>query len=60
MVLSFVFGAVGLAAEAMKVPEYAMYYAYMAVLIAYGIAAEVLCRRLGLLEEARASKPGPR
>jgi UDP-GlcNAc:undecaprenyl-phosphate GlcNAc-1-phosphate transferase len=58
--LSFALGAAGLVAEAMKVPECALYYAYLAVLIAYGIVAEVLCRRLGLLEEARASKPGPR
>ena len=58
--LSFAAGAAGLVAEAMRVPEYAMFYAYMACLIAYGIAAEILCRRLGLLEDAPASNPGPR
>jgi UDP-GlcNAc:undecaprenyl-phosphate GlcNAc-1-phosphate transferase len=46
--LSFAFGAAGLAAEALKVPEYVMFYAYMTGLVTYGLAADVLCRRLRL------------
>ncbi len=44
--LSFALGAAGLAAEAAKVPEYVMFYAYIAGLIAYGCAAEFACRKL--------------
>jgi UDP-GlcNAc:undecaprenyl-phosphate GlcNAc-1-phosphate transferase len=47
-VLSFALGAAGLAAETLKVPEYAMFYTYMAGLVAYGIAAEIGCRKLKL------------
>ena len=47
-VLSFALGATALAAEALQVPQYAMFYAYMACLIAYGIAAEFACRKLQL------------
>jgi|CXWL01.1.fsa_nt_gi UDP-GlcNAc:undecaprenyl-phosphate GlcNAc-1-phosphate transferase len=46
--LSFALGAAGLAAEASKVPQYLMFYAYLAGLIAYGIAAEFACRKLKL------------
>jgi UDP-GlcNAc:undecaprenyl-phosphate GlcNAc-1-phosphate transferase len=47
-ILSFALGAAALAAEALKVPEYAMFYTYMAGLVAYGIAAEIACRKLKL------------
>jgi UDP-GlcNAc:undecaprenyl-phosphate/decaprenyl-phosphate GlcNAc-1-phosphate transferase len=48
LVLSFALGAAALAAEALNVPEYAMFYAYMTCLVAYGFAAEIACKRLGL------------
>jgi len=48
VLLSLILGAAGLAAETSKVPEYLMFYLYMAGLVTYGIAAEVLCRRLDL------------
>jgi UDP-GlcNAc:undecaprenyl-phosphate GlcNAc-1-phosphate transferase len=47
-VLSFALGAAALAAEALQVPQYAMFYAYMTALVAYGIAAEFACRKLSL------------
>lgn len=39
---------VGLGAQYAGVREYVMFYAYIAGLVAYGICAELLCRRLGL------------
>jgi UDP-GlcNAc:undecaprenyl-phosphate/decaprenyl-phosphate GlcNAc-1-phosphate transferase len=48
LVLSFALGAAALAAEALKVPEHVMFYAYMTCLVAYGLAAEFACRKLGL------------
>jgi UDP-GlcNAc:undecaprenyl-phosphate GlcNAc-1-phosphate transferase len=47
-VLSLALGAAGLAAEALQVPQYAMFYAYMTGLVAYGCAAEFACRKLSL------------
>jgi UDP-GlcNAc:undecaprenyl-phosphate GlcNAc-1-phosphate transferase len=47
-VLSFALGAAGLAAEALKVPEYMMFYTYIACLIVYGYAAEYTCRKFKL------------
>jgi len=47
-VLSFALGAAALAAEALQVPQYAMFYTYMTGLVAYGIAAEIACKKLGL------------
>jgi UDP-GlcNAc:undecaprenyl-phosphate GlcNAc-1-phosphate transferase len=38
----------GIAAEKAGVPSYFMFYGYLAVLVIYGITAEVLCRRLNL------------
>ena len=46
--LSFTFGAAGLAAAALGVPEYVMFYLYMAGLIVFGFAADRLCRQLKL------------
>ena len=46
--ISFALGAASLAAAALKVPEYVMFYLYLAGLVTYGIAADVLCRRLNL------------
>jgi UDP-GlcNAc:undecaprenyl-phosphate GlcNAc-1-phosphate transferase len=48
VVLAFLLGAAGLAAEALNVPEYVMFYVYMAGLVTYGIAAELACGKLGL------------
>ena len=45
---SLLLGVLGLAAEAAGVPQYAMFYAYVAGLIAYGCAAELLCRKYRL------------
>jgi UDP-GlcNAc:undecaprenyl-phosphate GlcNAc-1-phosphate transferase len=50
VILSFACGAAGLVAEALRVPQYAMYYAYMAGLVAYGFAAEFACRKFQLQE----------
>ena len=48
VVVSFALGAAGLAAEALKVPEYAMFYVYLTGFVAYGCAAEFACRKLKL------------
>jgi len=48
VLLSFTLGAAALAGEARAVPEYLMFYLYMACLTGFGIAAEILCRRLEL------------
>ena len=48
VLLSFMLGAAGLAAETLGAPEHLMFYLYMAGLAGFGIAAEVLCRRLDL------------
>jgi UDP-GlcNAc:undecaprenyl-phosphate GlcNAc-1-phosphate transferase len=40
----------GIAAERFGVPQHVMFYAYMAGLIAWGLSAELLCRRLKLRE----------
>ena len=47
-VLSFALGALALAAEYSGVPQYAMFYAYIAGLAAYGCAAEFICRKYRL------------
>ena len=47
-VLAFALGAAGLAAEALNVPQYVMFYAYMTGLVAYAFAAEFACRKFGL------------
>ena len=46
--VSFALGALAIAAEAAGVPQYAMFYAYMAALAAYGVAAEIICKNLRL------------
>ncbi len=48
VVLSFALGALALAAEAAGVPQYAMFYAYLACLVTYGCAAEFACKKLKL------------
>lgn len=48
--------ALGVGAVALQhagVPEYAMFFLYMAGLVLHGVAAEVLCRRLGLRRPAQ-------
>lgn len=49
--LSLALGACALFAESAGVPQYAMFYAYIAGLVAYGCAAEFACRKLGLNTE---------
>lgn len=46
--IALVLGIGALAADRLGVPQYAMFYLYMACLIAWGCAAEILCRRLHL------------
>jgi UDP-GlcNAc:undecaprenyl-phosphate/decaprenyl-phosphate GlcNAc-1-phosphate transferase len=46
VVASFAIGALGIAAESAGVPQHTMFYAYVAGLVAYGIAAEIACRKL--------------
>jgi UDP-GlcNAc:undecaprenyl-phosphate GlcNAc-1-phosphate transferase len=41
-------GIGALIADRLGVPQYAMFYLYMACLVAWGCAAEILCRRLHL------------
>jgi len=48
VVLAFALGAAGFAAEALKVPEYVMFYTYMAGLVTYGLLAEFACLKLKL------------
>ena len=48
VVVSFVAGALAIAAESAGVPQYAMFYAYIAGLVAYGCAAEFACNKLKL------------
>lgn len=45
---SLALALVALAAQYAGVPDYLMFYAYMAGLVLYGAAAEILCRRLNL------------
>lgn len=51
--VSLALAVVALTAEHAGVPEYVMFYLYMGGLVAYGAAAEMLCRRLGLRQPAR-------
>lgn len=51
---SLLLAAAGIGAERAGVPQHVMFYGYLALLLVYGVAAELLCRRLGL----RASPPG--
>src|SRR6185295_28893 len=46
--LSFVLGALALAADFAAVSQYVLFYAYVALLMVYACAAEFACRRLGL------------
>jgi len=46
--LSLALGLAALAAGAAGVPDYLLFYAYLALLAGWGVAAEILCRRLGL------------
>lgn len=46
--IALAIGAAALAADRLGVPQYQMFYAYMAVLIGWGFAADFLCRRLNL------------
>jgi len=46
--LSLAFGFAALAAGWAGVPDYLLFYAYMAALLAWGLSAEHLCRRLKL------------
>lgn len=47
-VAALLLAAVGIGAERAGVPQHFMFYAYLAGLVLYGVAAEVLCRRLAL------------
>jgi UDP-GlcNAc:undecaprenyl-phosphate/decaprenyl-phosphate GlcNAc-1-phosphate transferase len=47
-VVSLLFAIIALAAQYAGVHEYVMFYVYVIGLVAYGTAAELLCRRLGL------------
>lgn len=47
-VVSLALGFAGLAAGWLGIPDYVLFYAYMAGLLAWGCAAEAACRRLGL------------
>ena len=46
--LALALGLAALAAGRAGVPDYALFYLYMAGLLAWGIASEILCRRLKL------------
>jgi UDP-GlcNAc:undecaprenyl-phosphate GlcNAc-1-phosphate transferase len=46
--LSIALGFAGLCAGWLGIPDYAMFYSYAACLLAWGIGAELACRRLGL------------
>ena len=46
--IALALGIGALVADRLGVPQYAMFYLYMACLVAWGCAAEVLCRRLHL------------
>ena len=46
--VSFALGALALAAESAGVPQYALFYAYLTGLVAYGCAAEFACKKLTL------------
>jgi UDP-GlcNAc:undecaprenyl-phosphate GlcNAc-1-phosphate transferase len=54
--VSLALGTAALAAEALKVPEYVMFYLYMAGLVAYGCASEFACNKFGL-QERRGQSP---
>jgi UDP-GlcNAc:undecaprenyl-phosphate/decaprenyl-phosphate GlcNAc-1-phosphate transferase len=46
--LSFALGLAALSAGWAGAPDYALFYAYLAILAAWGVLSEVLCRRLKL------------
>jgi UDP-GlcNAc:undecaprenyl-phosphate GlcNAc-1-phosphate transferase len=46
--IALALGISALVADRLGVPQYAMFYVYMACLFAWGCAAEILCRRLHL------------
>lgn len=46
--LALALGLGAIAAERLGVPQYAMFYAYMTGLVAYGFAADIACRKLEL------------
>jgi UDP-GlcNAc:undecaprenyl-phosphate GlcNAc-1-phosphate transferase len=50
---SLVLGVSAIAAQHAGAPEHVMFYLYMAGLVIHGVAAEVLCRRLGLRRPAQ-------
>lgn len=50
-------GVVGIAAERAGIPEYVMFYLYLDGLVVYGLAAEVLCRRLNLRNPQDSLRP---
>jgi UDP-GlcNAc:undecaprenyl-phosphate/decaprenyl-phosphate GlcNAc-1-phosphate transferase len=50
---SLALGVSALAAQHAGVTQYVMFYLYIAGLTAHGVGAEVLCRRLGLRQQAR-------
>ena len=47
-VAALVLAAVGIAADKAGVPAYVMFYLFLGLLVQYGVAAEILCRRLAL------------
>lgn len=47
-IVSLVLAAIGIGAERAGIPSYVMFYVFVGVLLIYGIAAELLCRRLAL------------
>jgi len=56
--LSLALGLAALAAGRAGVPDYALFYLYLAVLAGWGVLSELLCRRLGLRASAvRGSTP---
>jgi UDP-GlcNAc:undecaprenyl-phosphate GlcNAc-1-phosphate transferase len=46
--IALALGAGAIAAERLGVPQYAMFYLYMTLLVAWGIAAEAACRKFKL------------
>jgi UDP-GlcNAc:undecaprenyl-phosphate/decaprenyl-phosphate GlcNAc-1-phosphate transferase len=51
--VSLLLALVALGAHYAGVPQYLLFYLYLAGLVAYGVAAEVLCRRLGVRRPAQ-------
>jgi UDP-GlcNAc:undecaprenyl-phosphate GlcNAc-1-phosphate transferase len=56
-VTTLLLGVIALVAEQARVAEHIMFYVAMAITLALGVAAELLCRHIGIRRQSEASGP---